>query len=87
MASNESFSRRERERAKKLKADAKRERRQTRSDGSEEPVEAAAPAPEVDQADVMRQLAALNAAFDAGDMEFEDFDGHRAELLAKLATD
>ena len=87
MASNESFSRRERERAKKLKADAKRERRQTRGEVTEEPGEAVAPAPVVDQADVMRQLAALNAAFDAGEMEFEDFDGHRADLLAKLATD
>lgn len=87
MASNESFSRRERERAKKLKADAKRERRQTRGEATEEPGDEVAPAPVVDQADVMRQLAALNAAFDAGEMEFEDFDGHRADLLAKLATD
>ena len=87
MASNESFSRRERERAKKLKADAKRDRRQNRSEESDEPAEDVAPAKVVDQGAVMDQLAALNAAFDDGQMAFEDFERHRAELLEKLVVD
>jgi hypothetical protein len=87
MASNESFSRRERERAKKLKADAKRERRQNRPEPGDEPTDEVVTPQAVDQNAVIGQLAALNAAFDAGEMEFEDFDRHRAELLVKLTVD
>lgn len=86
--SHESFNRRERERAKKQKAADKRERRLTKSETSEED-DAPSPGadPEVDQAEIIRQLAELNAAFEGHDLSFEDFEKQRAALLAQLAVD
>lgn len=88
MASNESFNRRERARAKKLKADAKRERRQSRGevDPDAEPVEST-PKPEVDQGAVIAKLEKLTKAFDDGDVDFDTFEEQRAELLAQLVIE
>jgi hypothetical protein len=93
--SHQSLSRRERERAKKQKADDKRQRRLAKPDpeavdpsgetgeldGAVEPVEP------VDESDILRKLADLNAAFDAGDLEFEDFDEQRTALLSALTIE
>lgn len=86
--SNESFNRRERERAKKQKADAKRQRRLTRpeSDDGDESTTEAADQP-VDQGALLQRLAELNEAFEAGNLTFEDFDEQRAELIALIAVD
>ncbi len=86
--SKESFNRRERERMKRQKADAKRERRLT-SDEPGEGSEGAAPAPvqvPVDEAAIIQQLAELNATFEMGDLGFEDFDKRRSQLLSQLAV-
>jgi hypothetical protein len=88
--SNESFNRRERERAKKQKADEKRQRRLNKTEAlpADEESPDAAPSPEpVDQSVVLRKLAELNDAFDAGDLTFEDFDEQRTALLATLTID
>lgn len=85
--SNESFSRRERERAKKQKADDKRQRRLAKPEPSDEDVPAAEPVEQVDQDVVLRQLAELNAAFDAGELPFETFDEQRQALLSSLTIE
>ena len=84
--SKESFNRRERERMKRQKADAKRERRLT-PDDAVEGRESDAPAPvKVDEGAIIQQLAELNATFEMGDLGFEDFDKRRAQLLSQLAV-
>jgi hypothetical protein len=84
--SKESFNRRERERMKRQKADAKRERRLTNDElvpGSE----GDAPPPViVDESAIIQQLADLNATFEMGDLGFEDFDKRRSQLLSQLAV-
>jgi hypothetical protein len=93
--SHQSLSRRERERAKKQKADDKRQRRLAKPDPDagdpsgepgelDEAVEAVEP---VDESDILRKLADLNAAFDAGDLEFDDFDEQRTALLSALTIE
>ncbi len=84
--SKESFNRRERERMKRQKADAKRERRLT-SDEVVEGSEGEAPTPvKVDEGAIIQQLAELNATFEMGDLGFEDFDKRRSQLLSQLAV-
>jgi hypothetical protein len=85
--SNESFSRRERERAKKQKADDKRQRRLAKPEPSDEDASPPEPVEQVDEGDVLRQLAELNAAFDAGELPFETFDEQRQALLAALTIE
>lgn len=82
--SKESINRREREKAKREKADAKRERRLAKTDAEAEPE---APAEVVDESAILDQLTALNAAFDAGELTFDDFDEQRTALLGKLRID
>jgi hypothetical protein len=81
------FGKLQRDRDKQAKARAKIERRQERSeqgDGTDEP---AAPAPVVDQAAVLAQLADLHAAFDDGKISFDEFESRRDELTSKLRVD
>jgi Gas vesicle protein G len=81
------FGKLQRDRDKQAKARAKIERRQERSeqgDGTDEP---ATPAPAVDQAAVLAQLADLHAAFDDGKISFDEFESRRDELTSKLRVD
>lgn len=85
MAKNrESFERRQRERAKKAKAEAKRERRLS---GGSVPVTRPATEPMVDQDAVIGKLAELHAAFENDEISFDDFDARRSELLTRLQVD
>ena len=72
------FSKTQRERDKRAKAAAKRERRESRSD---EPVEAA---PAVDENRVMAELTALNERYESGQISLDDFVARREELSSKL---
>jgi hypothetical protein len=84
------FGKLQRDRDKQAKAKAKQERRQHRADPDEQAPddgEAAAPAPEVDQAAVLAQLADLHAAFDDGRISLEDFEARRDELTSQLTID
>ncbi len=87
----ESFDRRQRERAKKAKADAKRERRHSRGDdedvAGDEEDETPQDQPAVDQEAVMAALAKLHAAYDDGNVDFDAFEEQRAELLSRLQVD
>jgi acetyl-CoA acetyltransferase len=83
--SRESFERRQRERAKKAKADAKRERRFSHEDDpASSPVDAG---PQVDENAVIDKLAELHAAFDNEEISFDDFEARRSELLTRLQVD
>ncbi len=87
MATNRSsFEKRERDRAKKARAAAKRERREQRPD-AEDADEATEAAPVVDEEKVLAQVAALHKRFDDGDIEFEEFEERRNELMAQLMVD
>jgi hypothetical protein len=80
---NESFERRERERAKKAKANAKREQRLSRgtSPGDREP------RADTDESAVLEQLAELHRAFEDGQITFDDLEERRGALLAQLEID
>jgi hypothetical protein len=79
------FGKLQRDRDKQAKAQAKLERRAQRAEQSDEQPEA--PAPEVDQAKILAQLAELHAAFDDGKMGLEDFEARRDELTSQLRVD
>jgi len=86
---------RERDRAKKAKAAAKRERRQgiespegraVGATAAEDGAVAVAPAA-VDQAQVIARLEELHRRYDAEEIDFESFEEARAELLTRLTVD
>lgn len=81
-----SFEKRERDKNKKARAAAKRERRQDRSDATSNVEPDASPAASAvgDQQAVFDALAALHAAYDDGRVTFDDFEEQRAELLSRL---
>lgn len=79
-----SFEKRERDRAKKAKADAKRERRHDRP-GDEDDEAVAEPVVAVDEAAVLASLDELHRRFDAEEIDFDDFAEQRDALLAQLA--
>jgi hypothetical protein len=89
--SRESADRRQRERAKQQKANAKRERRLNKNapvEGEEDPDAEAAPVVEkVDEEQVLAEIAALHAAFDNEQISFDDFELKRQELLSKLQVE
>ena len=81
-----SFAKRERDRAKKAKAAAKREARLEKGpdeDGEEEEEETVVRANESAE-DIMAKLAKLHEAFDDNQIEFEDFEEQKAELMARM---
>lgn len=80
------FGKLQRDRDKQAKQRAKQERRAERSEQSDEPG-GTAPAPVVDQASVLQQLAELHAAFDHGKIDFDDFEARRDELTSQLRID
>jgi hypothetical protein len=80
------FGKLQRDRDKQAKAQAKLERRAQRAEQNDEQG-SEVPAPEVDQAKVLAQLAELHAAFDDGKMGLEDFEARRDELTSKLRVD
>jgi hypothetical protein len=78
------FDKLQRERAKKAKASAKRERRLAGK--SEEDVNEA-PAPSGDTAaDLLERIERLHAQFDAKQITFEDFEERKVELFERLAA-
>ena len=82
------FGKIERDRAKKAKAAAKRERRVERAEGGDDDeVEETTTAPRLSQEEAMDRLAKLHQRFDDGDIDFDDFEEQKAALLANLAVD
>jgi 16S rRNA U1498 N3-methylase RsmE len=80
------FGKLQRDRDKQAKAQAKLERKAQRAEQADEQ-QSDASAPEVDQAEVLAQLAELHAAFDDGKMGLEDFEARRDELTSQPRVD
>lgn len=84
-----SFEKRERDRAKKAKAAAKREKRLEKGTDEAEGEEGAA-APSTDASsseEILEQVAVLHQQFDDGEIEFEEFEERKADLMSRLAID
>ena len=83
-----SFDKLQRDRAKKAKAAAKREKR-LEGDAEPEAEEATAPVAgnDIPADEVLKRLEELHARYDAEQIEFEEFEKARAELLARLTVD
>ena len=76
---------RQRERAKQLKAAAKRERRQERST-EDDLVQASTDFDDdLTTEQLVQRIEALHADYDAGTVTFEEFDEQKAELLDRIA--
>lgn len=85
-----SFEKLQRDRAKKAKAAAKRERRLERSgpsDNSEPVIDLGSSAEPLSAAELLTQIERIHQQFDAGDMSFEDFEEMKADLLSRLPID
>ena len=87
------FAKLQRERAKKAKASAKREKRFDRGgdtdgieiEGGEEIVEA--PREQYRTEDTIQQLDDLHKRFEAGSISYERFEETKLELLSRLSVD
>jgi hypothetical protein len=82
-----SFGKLERDRAKKAKAQAKRERRQAAVEAGDGEEATVAPADGLSTADVLEQLEELHRRYDAGEVGDDDFQETKAELLGRLSVD
>lgn len=79
-----SFAKRERDRAKKAKAAAKREARLEKGTDDEDDEEEEVVQPTESAEVIMEKLAKLHEAFDDDKIEFEDFEEQKAELMARM---
>lgn len=77
--SREAFGKKAREKAKREKAQAKRERRESRPEPDE--VEST---PRLPEATVLAALEALQAKFDAGLIDFDEYEQGKQELTLQL---
>lgn len=91
-----SYAKLQRDRAKKAKAEAKRERRSERVDGdeTEDDVEGAALIARlighdgpVGADDLLNLVGALHTRFEAGEYDFEEFEELKGALMRRLAVD
>ncbi len=82
------FDKRERDRAKKARAAAKREKRQDRgtTEHEDDPGDGTA-APAGDQAAVLDQLAKLHQDFEDEAIDFDTFEERKAELMTQLQVE
>ena len=89
-AQRTSFGKLERDRNKKARAAAKRERRQGRaseSDAAPEDSGSVANSSRADSAEVLEHLAAIHERFEEGAISYEELEERKAELLARLEID
>ena len=91
-AHRSSFGKLERDRAKKAKAAAKRERRQGRGDaeGPQDvgsgPVVAVAD-DELSAGDLLKMVESIHQQFEAKLISYEDYEERKADLLSRLSVD
>jgi hypothetical protein len=89
-----SFTKLQRDRAKKAKAAAKREKRMERaaearegSSGDGDDVEATDPEGPISAAELLREIEVTHQRFEAKLMSYEEFEEKKAELLGRLPID
>lgn len=87
-----SFSKLQRDRDKKAKAAAKRERRQERSAGTNEdevvetdPVDDGVS--ELSADELLKAIESIHKRFDAGTMSYDEFEEQKVDLLSRLPVD
>jgi hypothetical protein len=83
-AQRTSFGKLERDRAKKARAAAKRERRQGRTSEQASSEPAAEVGSEDATAEVLDRLASVHEQYEAGRISHEELEEQKAELLARL---
>ena len=87
------FAKLQRERAKKAKAAAKREKRQDRGgdtielDGDVDEETPQAPVMEYRTEDTLQQIEDLHKRFEAGTISYERFEETKLELFSRLSID
>jgi ATPase subunit of ABC transporter with duplicated ATPase domains len=77
------FGKLQRERDKKAKAAAKRERRAARGDAEDAPEEEV-PVKEHDEARVLAALESLHKSYDEGNLSIDEFEARREELTSRI---
>ncbi|MGH2686647.1 MAG: hypothetical protein ACRDJP_14375 [Actinomycetota bacterium] len=91
MAQRSSFGKLQRDRAKKAKQDAKRERKQERLEAEPEEVEIDAllgdDGKELSAADLLQLVEALHKQYDDKLIDLETFEEKKADLMARLPID
>ncbi|HJR25669.1 MAG TPA: hypothetical protein VJ804_09360 [Acidimicrobiales bacterium] len=89
-AQRTSFEKLQRDRAKKAKAAAKREKRLEK--GTEEAEEETLPpladtGPELTAAELLARVEEIHRLFEAKKISFEDFEEQKADLMARISVD
>lgn len=88
-----SFTKLQRDRAKKAKAAAKRERRIERAAEAKNPTEDETPTPveggegPISAAELLQEIEITHQRFEAKLMTYEEFEEKKAELLSRLPID
>ena len=84
-----SFGKYERDRNKRAKAAAKRERRQNKSDDPKVADEDLEPAPYADLSpqELLKRVEDIHRRFDEGTISYDDFEEQKAALLASLPVE
>lgn len=77
----------QREREKKERAAAKREKRQDRTPSTEEVQSDIPLGEELSAADLMRHVEAIHSDYEAGRIDLDTFEEKKAELLARVRVD
>ncbi len=86
MVQRTSFQKLQRERAKKAKAERKREERQSGDSAVDEIVELPDEGEEIPPEQLLALVEQLHKDFDAKRISFEDFEERKAELMARLVV-
>jgi len=84
-----SFAKRQRDMAKKAKAQAKRERRLENDESPPDESESGevTEGPRLSNEEVMEQMADLHRRYDDGQMDLDTFDDAKAALMAQISLD
>lgn len=80
------FDKLQRERAKKAKAAAKRERRLEKSSETDDESMGGTSGRQDNPADLLEEIAAVHARFEAKEIDFEEFEELKTDLFERLAA-
>ena len=89
-AQRTSFEKLQRDRAKKAKQAAKREKRFDKTTDEEEVLEPLAPAEpgiELSAGELLKRVEDLHRLFEDKKISFEDFEEQKADLMARISVD
>jgi hypothetical protein len=84
-----SFGKFERDRNKRAKAAAKRERRQNKgsAEETEAPLEPPPPHADLSPEELLRRIEDIHRRLDEGTISFDDFEEQKAALMASIQVD